>query len=297
MFFTYQLGTAQAPSFSISEGGGGGFSNIGSFTNTGPVFPETIQKRFNEFDVFLQYSRDIGPITVTVGDIGFFINRDAKTLVTLPNPPPFPPNPFGIPPDVFKGTYGPFPTVGDEQFDRLFIRLSTSKIPYIEPWITYYQTIYSEGQDQFHHQAFKQGPNRFGAFVYYNSFERSPEDYGGYLEGRVRGHFPITHWLDFNPFGVISYSFGDRSEPVTNPANFAEVIRGRPLRGWNVAQVGLELPIHLFHVVGHSSGPCAPPDFRLNLVPFMTYSYHISDPTAGTDRNEVFGGAKVAITF
>jgi hypothetical protein len=75
------------------------------------------------------------------------------------------------------------------------------------------------------------------------------------------------------------------------------VIRGRPLRGWNVAQVGLELPIHLFHVVGHSSGPCAPPDFRLNLVPFMTYSYHISDPTPGTDRNEVWGGAKVAITF
>jgi hypothetical protein len=289
MFFTYQLGTASAPSFSIAEGGGGGgiVQNFAGFSNL-VVLPETIQKRFNELDVFLQYSRDIGPITVTVGDIGFFINRDSETFVTLPNQP--------IPP-IFIGTYGPFRTVGDEQFDRLFVRLATSKIPYIEPWITYYQTIYSEGQDQFHHQAFKQGPNPFGAFVYYNSFERSPEDYGGYLEGRLRGHFPITQWVDFNPFGVISYSFGDRSEPVTHPANFSEVIRGRPLRGWNVAQVGLELPIHLFHVVGHSSGPCAPPDFRLNLVPFMTYSYHISDPTAGTDRNEVFGGAKVAITF
>ena len=288
MFFTYQLGTASAPSFSIGEGGGGGTSNLGSFSNTGLVVPETNQKRFNELDVYLQYSHDIGPITVTAGDIGFFINRDAETFVTLPNVPP--------PNSAANGTYGPFRTVRDEQFDRLFIRLATSKIPYIEPWITYYQTIYSEGQDQFHHQAFKQGQSS-GYYLYYNSFERSQEDYGGYLEGRLRGHFPITHWLDFNPFGVISYSFGDRSEPVTNPANFAEVIRGRPLRGWNVAQAGLELPIHLFHVVGHSSGPCAPPDFLLSLVPFMTYSYHISDPTPGTDRNEVWGGAKVAITF
>jgi hypothetical protein len=295
MFFIYQLGTAHDPGFSIGEGGGGGNANIGSFTNTGLVVPETIQNRFNELDVFLQYRRDFGPINVTVGNIGFFINRHAETFVTLPNPPPFP-NP-NVPPDVLKGPYGPFPTVGNEQFDRLFIRLATSKIPYIEPWITYYQTIYSEGQDQSHHFALQQGPNPFGAFVFYNSFARSPEDYGGYLEGRLRGHFPITQWFDFNPFGVISYSFGDRSEPVTNPANFAEVIRGRPLRGFNVAQGGLELPIHLFHVVGNSSGHWAPSDLSVSLVPFMAYSYHISDPTPGTDRNEVFGGAKVAITF
>jgi hypothetical protein len=290
-FFTYQLGTASAPAFSISEGGGGGGVapvSPNGFVNSGPVFPETIQKRFNEFDVFLQYSRDIGPINVTVGNIGFFINRDAKTTLFLPD------TVFG---PIANGTYGPYDTVGNEQFDRLFIRLSTSKIPYIEPWITYYQTIYSEGHDTFHHDAPKQGFNPFGFHTFFNSFERSPEDYGGYLEGRLRGHFPITQWLDFNPFGVISYSFGDRSEPVTNPANFSEFIRGRPLRDWNVAQAGLEVPIHLFHVVGHSSGPCAPPDFRLNLVPFMTYSYHISDPPPGTDRNEWWGGAKVAITF
>jgi hypothetical protein len=64
-----------------------------------------------------------------------------------------------------------------------------------------------------------------------------------------------------------------------------------------VAQVGLELPIHLLQFVGYSSGPCAPPDVHLDLVPNFTYSYHISQPTAGTDRNEVFGGAKVALTF
>ena len=287
----HQFGTARAPGFSISEGGGGGGvapQSPNGFTNTGPVFPETIQNRFNELDVILQYSRDIGPINVTVGNIAFFIDRKAQTFVTVPNPP--------FPFTDLAGTYGPFPTVGDEQFDRLYIRLATSKIPYIEPQITYYQTIYSEGQDQFHHQAFRV-TNPTPVFLFYNSFERSPEDYGGYLEGRLRGHFPITQWLDFNPFGVISYSFGDRSEPVANPTLFAEFIRGRPLRGWNVAQAGLELPIHLFHFVGNSSGPCAPPDLHVSLVPFMTYSYHISDPTPGTDRNEVWGGAKVAITF
>jgi hypothetical protein len=279
----HQFGTARAPSFSISEGGGGGGQGGPAF---GSFSEETIQTRFNELDVFLQYGRDFGPINVTVGNIGFFIDRRAETFVTLPNPAS----------PIFKGTYGPFPTVGDEQFDRLFIRLATSKIPYIEPWITYYQTIYSEGQDPFHHFAFKQGANS-GPSIFYDSFERSPEDYGGYLEGRLRGHFPITQWLDFNPFGVISYSFGDRSEPVANPTIFAEVFRGRPLRGWNVAQAGLELPIHLFHVAGNSSGPCAPPDLHVSLVPFMTYSYHISPPTPGTDRNEVFGGAKFAVTF
>jgi hypothetical protein len=293
-FGVHQLGTAHSPSFSISEGGGGGAFHLGSFSNIPFVSPETIQDRFNEIDVFLQYRREFGPINVTIGDIGFFIDRHAQTFLHLPSDFFLPSFPFGI---GSAGTYGPFRTVGDEQFDRVFIRLATDRIPYIEPWLTYYQTVYSEGQDVFHHQANKEGFNPFGYFVFYNAFERSPEDYGGYLEGRLRGHFSIGKWVDVNPFGVISYSFGDRSEPVTNPANFAEVIRGRPLRGFNVAQVGLELPIHLFHVVGFSDGPCAPPDLRVNLVPFFTYSYHISDPTPGTDRNEWWGGAKIAVTF
>jgi hypothetical protein len=289
MFSIHQLGTANAPGFSSSEGGGGGGQvNIGSFVNAGPIFPLTIQDRFNELDLFLQYRREFGPINVTVGDIGFLIDRRAETFLFLPN------TAFG---PVANGVYGPYRTIGDEQFDRLFIRLATSIIPYIEPWITYYQTIYSEGQDTFHHDANKLGPNPLGFHTFFNSFERSPEDYGGYLEGRLRGHFPIGEWVDINPFGVISYSFGDRSEPVANPANFAEVIRGRPLRGFNVAQVGIEVPIHLFHVVGTSDGPCAPPDLRVNLVPFGTYSYHISDPTPGTDRNEFWGGVKLAVTF
>jgi hypothetical protein len=287
-----QLGTAHAPSFSMGEGGGGGAA--GTLGNVGAYSPNTVQRDFNELDIFLQYSRDVGPINVTVGNIAFFIERGAQTFLSVSG------NPDLVPP-LPPSTFGPFPTVGDEQFDRLFVRLSTSKIPYIEPWITYYQTVYSEGTD---HTLYGPAPAIPPGFyvVHYgiknnDNFHERNDRLGGYLEGRVRGHFPITQWLDLNPFGVISYSFHDRGEPVSDPRTFRDILRGRTLTGWNVAQVGVELPIHLLHLVRSSSGPCAPPDVNLNFVPFGTYSYHISEPTGGTDRNEWWGGAKFAITF
>jgi hypothetical protein len=290
LYGIHQFGTAHAPSFSISEGGGGGGATLAPNSVLGPFRPETIQNEFNELDAILQYTRDFGPIEVTAGNIAFFIERDARTFLTFPNPLD----------TRFKGTYGPFPTIGDEQFDRLYVRLATNKIPYITPWITYYQTIYSEGQDHTFYRANHIPPNN--TFVVYRfnpdaDLHERNDRLGGYLEGRLRGHFPITQWLDFNPFGLISYSFHDRSEPIPDAVKLKDIIRGRSLTGWNVAQVGLELPIHLLHVVGYSSGPCAPPDLHVSLVPFMTYSYHISTPPIGTDRNEVFGGGKVAITF
>ena len=291
LFWISQLGTARFPSFSAGEGGGGG---SGGTSTVGTYSPETVQDRFEELDLFLTYRREFGPIELTVGDIGFFINRDAQTFLNT---------------SVF-GLYGPFATVGDERFDRVFIRLATSIIPHIQPWITYYQTLYSEGQDHHFYKAFHipfNGPNdfvRYGSRTNDNYHERN-EELGGYLEGRLRGSFPIGEWVDVNPYGVLSVSFHDRSEPVgTAPPpgqpetrKFKDIIRGRSLSGFNVAQVGLELPIHLFHFVGSSSGPYAPPDARVNLIPFGTYSYHISRPTAGTDRNEGWGGVKLAVTF
>ena len=229
---------------------------------------ETVQNRLDELDAILQYSRDIGPINVTVGNIGFFIQRSAQTFLDITPRPG-----FGFP----GGLYGPFPTVGDEQFDRLYFRLSTDKIPHIEPWITYYQTIYSEGQDNTFYGPAPHIPPiddftvRYGLPHNYNFHERN-DRLGGYLEGRLRGNFPIGKWVDFNPFGVISVSFHNRTEPVLNPTfdpshpnrQFREdVSRGRSLSGWNVAQVGLELPIHLLQFVGYSSGPCAPADVHL----------------------------------
>jgi hypothetical protein len=288
----YQLGTARFPAFSAGEGGGGGSG--GSVGNVGTYSPETFQTRFNEIDVFLQYHHSFGPVDVTVGNIAFFISRDAQTFLDT----------------EFFGLFGPFATVQNEQFDRVFVRLATSVIPHVQPWITFYQTLHSDGEDHHFYKAFEipfDGPNDFVRFGSHrnNNFHERNDELGGYLEGRLRATFPIGEWVEFNPFGVISYSYHDRSEPVgTAPPpgvpdtrKFKDILRGRSLVGWNVAQAGLELPIHLFHVVGSSSGPCAPADLHVDLVPGFTYSYHISEPTAGTDRNEVYGGAKIAVTF
>src|SRR5204863_262910 len=73
----------------------------------------------------------------------------------------------------------------------------------------------------------------------------------GPLEATVGniGYFSSTDWVDFDPFGAISYSYHDRTEPIPGSTNFTDIIRGRSLVGWNVAQAGLEIPIHLFHIV------------------------------------------------
>jgi hypothetical protein len=280
----HQFGEAEAPVFSIAEGGAGagtaGFSGVGTYS------AKTIQTRFNELDVYLQYHKSFGPVDVTVGDIAFFIDRRAQTFLNLPEFGQF----GGI-----SGVYGPYTTVGDEEFNRVFIRLATSVIPHIQPWITYYGTVYNNGQDPYRH--FAMGPIPGGTIsVRYLGTERN-DAMGSYVEGRLRGSFSVTHWLDFNPYGVISYSIRDRTEPVANPHNFGEILRGRKLVGFNHVQAGLELPIHLLHFAGFSSSQWAAPDVRINLVPFAAYSYHISDPPVGTDRNEVWGGAKFALSF
>jgi len=277
LFEVHQLGTADAPSFEMGEGGGGGTSGI---SKVGAYMPDTVQTDFNEVDLFLQYSHEFGPIEVTVGNIAFFIQRDAETFL-----------------DTSKfGLFGPFATVGDEQYDRLFIKVSTSIIPHIQPVITYYQTIYNEGDDHTFFEAPRIPPDG-SSVTYGNPGGERNNQLGGYLEGRLRGTFSPCKWVDFNPYGVISYSFRDRSEPVFNTDDFDKIIRGRPLTGFNVVQAGLEMPIHLLHVVRNSNGSCSPADLTLNLVPLVTFSHHISDPTGGTDRNEVWGGAKLALTF
>lgn len=327
VFGIHQFGHARADSWSIGEGGGSAGASGGNagFTRLGiPIpyarFPTTVQTRFNEVDVFLSYKFTLGPIDVTIGNIAFFIDRRATTYekdVLLVNRiwiiPYTPKAPF-IPP--FGGTkwfnsgsrvrtLSPDPTVEDEEFDRFYITLSTTKISkYITPSITYYQTVYSWG-DQ---------PTADGTLFYApvatglpntpipnppgvrpsnpRPFNERNEALGGYLEGRINGHVPITSWVDFNPYGIISVSFRDRVEPGGSWPYGAH-----PLTGWNHVQAGAELPIHLAHLGGFSSAPWAPPDANLYFVPFGAYAYHISNPPPGTDRDEWWGGAKVEVTF
>jgi hypothetical protein len=303
VFGLHQFGTARSPSFSIGEGGGGGTTALGSTAFLGvPISalfePETTQDRFNELDVFFQYQRSFGWFDVAVGNIGFFIDRKATTFVTISDiaiGPPF----FVFIPGPF--TLGPFRSVEDERFDRLYVALSTSKIPHIQPVVTYYQTVLNTGEQPgtFDLANTPIGPLYTfftGKTTNYHGGERNDE-LGGYIEGRLKGNFAITEWLSVNPQGVISASFHDRSVPVTNPMHEKDAIRGRSLSGWNVAQVGIDLPIRLLHTVGFSSGPCAPADLNVYITPFGWYSYHISDPTPSTDRNEFWGGVKLTATF
>ncbi len=289
VFGIRQLGKAQADSWSMGESGGGG-SVVGTHPLLG-VFtfqaqPETTQRSFDEIDVFLNYHLSLNWVDLTVGNVGFFIHRkvDTEFLLSVGF--------FGGPP-LRLGTF-PAPPIGqDEQFDRLFARLSTSKIPYVTPSVTFYQTIANQGED---HHATGEFFRSIGFPGFTGPLERNDE-LGGYLEGKLHGHFPVTSWLAIDPYGSASVSFHDRTEPINNPQTIKDAIRGHTLSGWNVAQAGLELPIRLAHFVGNSSVPCAAPDVTVYLVPSGWYSYHISDPTPGTDRNEAWGGVKFTVTF
>ena len=278
-----QFGTARSPSWSIGESGGGGSVTFHQFVDVA-LRPETVQKDFNEVDLFLEYHRQFGWFDVTVGNIAFFIDRNAQTSLDID---------FSTFPTFHFKPVGRN-TIQDERFDRIYLSLSTSKIPYVTPKITYYQTVYSEGSEPFRKKY--TDPDIPGFTVFQTVHERN-DALGGYLDGRLNGHFHISDRIDVNPYGVISYSFHDRTEPIDNPRNLNDVIRGRSLVGFNHAEIGIEVPILLFRWTGFSTGPCAPPVGHLRLVPFGSYAYHIANPNPGTDRNEWWGGAKLILTF
>ena len=305
MFGIHQFGHADFPSWAASEGGGSALAapatagNLNGFPVPYTRFPTTTQTSFNELDVFLSYKFTWGPIDLTLGNIGFFIDRRVTTFEKDVLPPNFFWVPPSIPPTFITRvrTVGPDPTVEDEQFDRFYITLSTTKISkYITPSITYYQTVYSQGDQPTHDGALFYAPVRSDGFLLRPSnprpFNERNEALGGYLEGRINGHVPITSWADFNPYGIISVSFRDRIEP-----GGSWPYGSHPLTGWNHAQVGVEVPIHLAHLGGFSGSRWAPPDANLYLVPSGAYSYHIANPPPGTDRNEWWGGAKFEVTF
>jgi hypothetical protein len=288
----HQMGDASADSWSTSEGGGGSgvvgrrvmIVNPPPNFVDGSLFPTTTQTKFQEFDIFASYKFSLGPVDVTLGNIVFIIKRDATTsqVDVLPtgffwvNPLILP-----IPPGSRFATYNNVPTVGNENFDRIFIRLSTTKIPHITPQLTYYQTVYSEGFQPTGKivagQLILQNVET-GTFIAYAPLGQERNDeLGGYLEAKLNGNFPVGHWLDINPYGLVSYSFKDRTEPVMG--TFA----GSPLTGFNNAEFGLELEFHITP--------------NISFVPVARYSYHISEPPIGTDRNEFWAGIKVSVNL
>ena len=150
-------------------------------------------------------------------------------------------------------TYG---AIGDEQFDRLFVSLSTSAIPYIVPRVTYYQTVYSEGQNP---------DPELGVF--------RNDRKGGYLVVKVNGEIPlIKDKLNLDPYALVSYSAGDRSDK-----------NGNSLDAWNHFQCGAELVWQITDT------------FR--LIPQINWMAHIADPPLGTNEDDWWGGAKAEVLF
>ena len=306
LFGVHQFGHASVDAWSMGESGGSGGTR-GTGADSGGIpylrFPTTVQTRFDELDVFLSYKFSLGPIDVTLGNIAFFISRNATTSELDLAPPGF----FWIVPFTARRTRvlgtakypPPDPTVEEETFDRLYIRLSTTKISkYITPQITYYQTVYSWGAEptQGGTMFYNPVPVPFPPFVRRPSnprpFNERNEALGGYLEGRINGHVPLAKWVDFNPHAILSVSFRDRVEP-----GGSWPYGSHPYTGFNHVQAGAELPIHLVHLGGFSSSQWAPPDADVFFVPFGDYAYHIGRPTAGTSRNEWWGGGKFEVTF
>jgi hypothetical protein len=309
----YQLGTAKADAFAISESGGSGaavgasipeLSEPGEISDArfrGTLSPLTIQNDFGEVDLYLTYLLPLGPLDITVGNIAFLIFRSAETQVTTRG--------TLFDPDAQKGGAAvavnqtvTIPTVGDEQFDRLFVEVSAPRlIPTykgisVVPKIRYYQTILNDGDDPVAGRlltlATKVGPvgNEGLHEILLTGVDERNDSLGGYLEGRIDAVFPVTDRIRVKPYGIISYSFHDRSEPFppSQPQPVSHIFHGSTLVGFNHAQFGVTIPIELWR---------GSPYGDLTLEPFGAYSYHISDPTPGTDRNEAWGGAQFVFTF
>jgi hypothetical protein len=303
----HQFGTAKADAFSISESGGGGAGvNVNIHENEpvgdndavfrGRVSPLTIQREFDEVDLYITYVHHLGPLDVTVGNIAFFIDRRAETRVTTSGTLVDEGFPFAV------NNTTVIPTVGNEEFDRLFVEVSAPRlIPAfhgisVVPRIRYYQTILNEGDDPVAGRLLNLAqvnipfPGEGLHNIQLTGVKERNDSLGGYLEGRVDAVFPVTDRIRVKPYGIISYSFHDRSEPFdqTPSQPVSHIFHGRTLVGFNNAQFGATIPIDLWRGSSH----CV-----LTLEPFGAYSYHISDPTAGTDRNEGWGGAQLVLTF
>ena len=330
----HQIGTAQAKAFSIGEGGGGGgIANVtapgtdntdNNLRFTGAISPLTRQNRFNEIDIYLSYTHEFGPLDVTVGNIAFFIDRRAETQITtsgtlidgdfvngILTDPNGDAHTFQV-----TGQTVTVPTVENETFDRIYIAISAPRLFHsntfsIVPKVYYYQTVVNDGEDNFDRrqtfvlandlspEGLREAEEGFPHFFGIHGLSERNDELGGYLEGRIDANFNLGERVRVQPYGLISYSFHDRSEPVEVSGAFDEkqLIRTRSLVGFNNAQVGVKVPILLWSGTGNASGSFAPAEAVLTFAPFGAYSYHISDPPIGTDRNEVWGGAQFELTF
>lgn len=253
----HQIGDAIVPhNTAVGESGGGGLGTIPPeiIPGIGVVsFDDTaIQSRFNELDVYFSYYHSFGWIDLTVGNIAFFVDRSQIDR-------------FDVFLDGVLFLTQDFTSIENETFDRLFVALSTHKLPCnIVPTLTYYQTVYNNGINP-------------GRDIIY--FDRNDE-LGGYLEAKISASIPLVRdRLSLEPTALVSYSFDDRSEAT----NTGFIPTSLPLNGFNHFQAGAELVWHL--------------NDHVRLIGFGNYAHHFAAPTGGTEENTGWGGGRVSISF
>jgi hypothetical protein len=285
-WFATQIGSAEVSgATAVGESGSG----VSPYNIPGFSLDVANQSRFKELDIFSSYTHSFGPIDITFGNILFLIHRsEVDEYHRLDLNKVFP---YGVP--------------EDEQFDRLFLAVSTNKIhPFgipIIPTVTYYQTILNQANSIRTPDASNGcGPSNGGCGtvppgdlrpvsderyeIFALGFLRN-DTLGGYLEGKIQSVIPIVgNVLRLEPTALISYSAGDRSEAV--PITIADIgikSSSKPLYGFNHFQAGAELVWQITK--------------QLSVTGFGNYAYHIANPTAGTDRNEWWGGGKLSVSF
>jgi hypothetical protein len=212
------------------------------------------QRDFAEYDFYQSYRLQLGPVNLEVGNILFVLYRRDKQEFDF----------RFLPGSGFAGTI----TVPDNQkkttefIDRLYFALSTDKIPFVTPTLTYYQNVYNS--TKFNDAAppparpfINLGAAGVFADPLFNA-QNKVDRYAGYLEFKLRGNIPIirtNNVLTFNPYFISSVSFGDRPEKANQGGfiffndDFHHIQAGleatwRPTRYLSVTPYGFY--VHLF---------------------------------------------------
>jgi hypothetical protein len=285
-WFATQLGRAKVSGATAVGESGAGQS---PFNIPGVASDTAVQWRFRELDLISSYSHNFGPFDVTLGNIVFLIDRGAVDDYRPNLPDTSFVEPFGVP--------------ENEQFDRLFLSISYTNLhawgSQIIPSATYYQTILNHA-DSIRTPAMGFGPNNaIGPNGTLNPNERAYElqelgfirndELGGYFEAKIQSIIPIIKdLLRVETTNLISVSEGDRSHAVPKTMlgpNTGAILTSsaEPYHGFYHYQSGADVILQVTN--------------WLSVTGFYDFAHHLCHTTAGTDRNESWGGGRVTVTF
>ena len=236
----------------------------------------TDQSSFRELDLSARYKMDLGSMLVAeLGDIKYFSDYSATSALTLEGPPTF----HYVATGTRHTTNDYASHIDSQNRNDIYFNMSTNPawFEYLVPDLTYYET-------------FNQQPRYYQTFVVKRAFPRryvgkymqvEAPRYGGYLEGRLDGYVPLIRRnaedvFCLRPYTLLSISFDDETEATSNYGR-------KYFTGWNNFELGVDAPWEL--------------NKYLTITGFLAYSRELSEPDQNTNRNEVWGGARVTVRF